>query len=88
MYKHIHDDIVVFISVYFHIHDDNIFHLYGYIAMHTNMHGNIMYHLSDITVYICIHGDKTILSFLSPCISLYTTILDTQSRKSQRQPFC
>ena len=51
--------------------------MYGYIAMHMNMHGDIMYHLSDITVHIRIHGDKTASYDLSPCISLYTTILDT-----------
>ena len=39
------------------------FDMYSYITMHANMHGDIMYHLSDITMYIHIHNDKTILSY-------------------------
>ena len=35
---------------------------YSYIAVHTNMHGDIVYDLSHIAVYIHIHGDITILS--------------------------
>ena len=50
--------------------------------MHMNMHGDIVYDLSHIAMYIHIHGDITVSSNLSPCISLYTTILDTITGKS------
>ena len=75
--------IFFFKSVHFHVHGDNTVNAY-YITMHMNMHGDIMYCLSNITMYIHIHGDITILSNLSPCISLYTTFLDTGTRKSWR----
>ena len=77
-----------YIAMHTNMHGDSIYMTiilsdhYGYIAMHTNMHGDIVYDLSHIAMYIHIHGDITVSSNLSPCISLYTTILDTITGKS------